>query len=92
MSEVSPLAKLLVYGTLLAAFNNPLWTDEKGAAQTLHDARPDVKVTSIGGYSWFNSSDTYKTNFTGIGPDGKEIKGTVTEGLIFKGSSIRYLP
>jgi hypothetical protein len=86
------LAKLFVYGAIGLAFNNPLWTDENGAVQTLHDARPDLKVKAIGGYSWFNSSDSYKTKFEAIGPDGNEVDGVVTEGLIFKGSTIRYLP
>lgn len=82
--------ELVVTFAILAAFNNPLWTDEEGAAKTLHNARPDLKVTHVGGYSWFNGSDAYKTKFTAIGPDGQPVNGTVTQGLIFKGSNIRY--
>jgi hypothetical protein len=84
--------KLVSFLVLAAAFNNPLWTDVKGAQQTLKDARPDLKVTDVGGYCWFNSADAYKTKFKGVNPDGREIEGCVTQGLIFKGSAVRYEP
>jgi hypothetical protein len=88
--SASPLAKVFMYAVLGLAINNPLWQDPKGAARTLEDA--GYTPVSVGGYSWFNGSDAFKTKFTAINPHGKTINGTVTEGLIFKGSSIRFEP
>jgi hypothetical protein len=88
--EDSGCGKFILSAVFLAAFNNPLWQDEKGARQTLVDA--GYKPVAVGGYDWFNGLDTYKTKFTATNPQGKQFEGTVTQGLIFTGSVIRFKP
>lgn len=82
------ISTALVFG-LAAGFTNPAWQDQEGAAQTLENAGYDVVET--GGYGWFScgKGDLWKTDFVAKNQNGKEITGTVCEGL-FKGSTIRF--
>lgn len=49
----------------------------------------NVRMT---GYAWFACSkdDTYHTGFIATSPNGREVEGTVCEGLVFKNSTIRF--
>lgn len=49
-------------------------------------------VDTSGGYSWFACSkdDFFATEFTAKNPAGNIVSGTVCEGLLFKGSTIRF--
>lgn len=85
-AALAPL--VLVFG-VAAAFSNPAWQDPEGAAQTLENA--GYEVTETGGYGWFSCGrgDLWRTDFKAKNQNGKEISGTVCEGL-FKGSTIRF--
>lgn len=50
-----------------------------------------ITNVKILGYSFFGCSedDTFRSNFTGIGSNGKPISGTVCQG-VWKGTTIRY--
>lgn len=65
-------------------------TDEKEATRVLEaQGYTNIQIT---GYSYFgcDKHDTYHTGFVATGLNGKEIKGTVCSGLLFKGSTIRF--
>jgi hypothetical protein len=84
------IAKLVLFGTLGLAFNNPLWTDDKGAAKTLIDH--GYSNVSTGGYAWRSGVGGYKTKYTATNEHGKVEHGAVVEGFILKGSTIKYEP
>lgn len=46
---------------------------------------------SMTGYDWFacGRDDFYHTGFAAKGPTGKEVRGVVCSGLIFKAATIR---
>ena len=90
MSITTNLVSLACVFAMGAAFNNPLWTDEGGATKTLTDA--GLTPVEVGGYGWFNggAGDLYKTEFNAVNQNGTTVKGVVTHGLLFKGSTIRY--
>lgn len=51
-----------------------------------------TNIDTSGGYSWFACSkdDFFATEFTAKNPAGNIVSGTVCEGLLFKGSTIRF--
>lgn len=64
-------------------------TNSNSAIELLEkEGYTDIEIT---GYSWFECSkdDFYHTGFKAK-KNGKEIIGTVCEGLLFKGKTIRY--
>ncbi|QYN80453.1 hypothetical protein [Kosakonia phage Kc304] len=65
-------------------------TDADNATRLL-DANgfTDIEIT---GYSFFSCSekDAQSTGFIATGPTGKQVKGAVCSGLIFKNSTIRF--
>lgn len=63
-------------------------TNPKHAQTVLeNDGFTDIDFT---GYNWFAcSNDHYHTGFIAT-KNGKRIKGTVCEGLLFKNATIRY--
>lgn len=64
-------------------------TNSNSATELLEkEGYTDIEMT---GYSWFGCSedDFYHTGFKAK-KNGKEITGTVCEGFLFKGKTIRY--
>lgn len=49
----------------------------------------EIKTT---GYSWFSCSDSdfYSTGFIAINNHGKEVRGAVCSGFMFKNSTVRF--
>ena len=49
----------------------------------------DIKMT---GYQWFACSqdDFYHTGFIATNAQGKQVKGTVCSGLLFKNATVRF--
>lgn len=68
-----------------------LWQDKTGTEELLNSlGYNEVEFT---GYGWFKCSDDdfYQTGFIVTDPSTEEqLSGTVCDGLIFKGSTIRW--
>lgn len=64
-------------------------TDRNGAYNALADA--GYEQIEITGYRPFScgQDDAVKTGFRAVGPTGREVRGTVCSGLLFKDSTIR---
>lgn len=65
-------------------------TNKNDAYNALDDA--GFKNIQITGYSFFACSkdDFYHTGFIAINQNGKQVKGTVCSGFLFKNSTIRF--
>mgnify|MGYP000851067537 CR=1 FL=1 len=89
MSDNTTLAGVAIAIAFAAAMNNPLWQDVDGATGALIDQ--GLTPVHVGGYSWFgcDAKDRYKTEFTAVNVNGKEVSGVVCSGF-FKGNTIRY--
>ena len=50
------------------------------------------KNIQITGYNFFACSkdDFYHTGFTAISPNGQSVSGTACQGLLFKGTTLRF--
>ena len=79
------LVYLALAGTLLAAFNNPFWTDEDGAAKALK--AQNYEPVQVGGYSLFGCETVYATKFVAKNNKGETVKGVVCKGLLNRTSS-----
>lgn len=62
-------------------------TDATRALQA--EGYTDIRIT---GYDWFACSkdDTFHTGFSAKNRDGREVRGVVCSGLLFKSATIRY--
>lgn len=75
----------LIFGLFFLSCTNP-----SGAKEALEaEGFENVQIT---GFKWFSCSkdDFFHTGFTATGRNGKPISGTVCEGLLFKGRTIRF--
>lgn len=85
--------KILIFIILLliAVFSGPIFgVDESGATRIL--AQQGYTEIQITGYRWFvgDKGDFYHTGFTAKSSAKIDVTGTVTRGLIFKSSTIRF--
>lgn len=65
-------------------------TSETDARRALEaEGFKDIRVT---GYDWFACAkdDTFHTGFVAKNREGREVKGVVCSGLLFKGATVRY--
>jgi hypothetical protein len=65
-------------------------TNNQGAKELLEkEGYTEIEMT---GYSWFSCSkdDIFHTGFKARNMKGNVIEGTVCEGLLFKGKTIRF--
>jgi len=65
-------------------------TSESDAKRALEaEGYTDVRFT---GYDWFACAkdDTFHTGFVAKNRDGRQVKGVVCSGLMFKNATIRY--
>lgn len=75
---------------LLAALLLCACTSETDARRALEaEGFKDIRVT---GYDWFACAkdDTYHTGFVAKNREGREVRGVVCSGMIFKNATIRY--
>ena len=83
---------LVLTGVLAVAFNNPLWTDEKGATKALENqgftADQGYSQVTVGGYSLFGCDTVDATKFTATKKDGSKVDGVVCKGLVNRTSSV----
>lgn len=64
-------------------------SDPEGATKVLQ--ANGYKNITITGYKWFNGThDFYNTGFVAVSPNGTNVSGYVSRGIIFKGSTIRF--
>lgn len=80
------MKRMLVLAVLLLC----ACTSENDAMRALQaEGYKDIRFT---GYDWFACSkdDTFHTGFVAKNRDGREVKGVVCSGLIFKSATVRY--
>ena len=77
------LASLVV--SLLTACTNP----QKAEKVLTSQGYKDIKITGYN-FAACSKDDWYHTGFTAISPNGSLVEGTVCEGLLFKGSTVRF--
>ena len=65
-------------------------TDPEGAKRVLENqGYTNVEITGWKPFSG-DKNDFYETGFRAKSPNGMTVEGTVTKGLLFKGSTIRF--
>lgn len=88
---VEVMVFVVILGFIVAICSGPIWgTDSAGATRVLQASGfTQIKIT---GYRWFTGGkgDFYHTGFQAKSPSGQIVTGTVTSGLIFKSSTIRF--
>ena len=79
--EESSMSYLIVWCLVVAALNNPLWTDKKDALLTAKQVGL-VDVTTTG-YGWFDCSlDVFSTKIRGTNVRGEPVRATVCHGFL----------
>jgi hypothetical protein len=84
--KISALIGLILGAVIIPAI---FGVDPEGATKVLQ--ANGYKNITITGYKWFNGThDFYNTGFDAVSPNGTNVSGYVSRGIIFKGSTIRF--
>jgi hypothetical protein len=93
MNTISDYLKIAIFFILLAivVFSGPIFgVDAEGATRVLtQQGYTEIHIT---GYRWFvgDRADFYHTGFSAKSPAKIDVTGTITKGLWFKSSTIRF--
>ena len=86
---VEILIVMVIATIVFVPLSGPVFgTDPEGATRVLSaQGFTNIKIT---GYKWFNGTrEYYNTGFIATAPNGAKVKGSVSKGFWFKGSTVR---